>query len=152
MPDSPVTVTDEGPMVKAVLRLPGCPPQDVLGAFINPATLARWWGGELTTDLTPGAAYTVSYPKLGRAMTGEVIAYVEASHLQFTWVWDDAPEDVKRTVLVSVVPAPDIDGTELTITHGPHALGEAESAARTEHREGWQYFLPRLAALLAPAS
>jgi hypothetical protein len=47
---------------------------------------------------------------------------------------------------------PDADGgTELTILHGPHGEGAAEQAARSDHREGWEYFLARLGKLLASA-
>jgi uncharacterized protein YndB with AHSA1/START domain len=148
MTEFPVTVTDDGPMVKATLRLPGCPPERVLNAFTDPATLARWWGGELITDLAPGTPYIVRFPSLGAAMTGEVASYQPASYLEFSWRWDNDPDPVKRAVLVAVTPAADGDGTDLTITHGLHGAGETESAARAEHQEGWQYFLPRLAALL----
>jgi activator of Hsp90 ATPase-like protein len=41
-------------------------------------------------------------------------------------------------------------GTELTVLHGPHGQGTAEQAARSDHREGWEYFLARLGQLLAP--
>ena len=32
----------------------------------------------------------------------------------------------------------------------PHGQGAAEQAARSDHREGWEYFLARLGQLLAP--
>ena len=98
MTEFPVTVVDAGPMVRATLLLPGCPPERALAAFTDPATLRQWWGGELT----------------------------------FT-------------------PAEGDGGTELTVLHGPHGQGAAEQAARSDHREGWEYFLARLGQLLAPA-
>jgi uncharacterized protein YndB with AHSA1/START domain len=150
VPESPVTLTDDGPLVKATLRLPGCPPERVLNAFTDPAVLAQWWGGELATDLTPGTPYIVRFTRLGVAMTGEVISYQPASHLEFSWQWDYEQDPVKRAVLVAVTADDGGDGTDLTVTHGPHGAGEAESTARAEHHEGWQHFLTRLAALLAP--
>ena len=62
-----------------------------------------------------------------------------------------------RTVLVTVAEAGDSGepgadgGTELTVLHGPHGEGAAEQAARSDHREGWEYFLARLGQLLATA-
>ena len=46
---------------------------------------------------------------------------------------------------------PAAGGTELTVLHGPHGQGATEQAARSDHREGWEYFLARLGQLLAPA-
>jgi uncharacterized protein YndB with AHSA1/START domain len=80
-----VTVVDAGPMVRATLLLPGCPPERALAAFTDPGRPGR-----------PGR-------------------------------------------------------TELTVLHGPHGDGAAEQAARSGHREGWEYFLARLGQLLAPA-
>ena len=46
---------------------------------------------------------------------------------------------------------PMVRATLLTVVHGPHGEGAAEQAARSDHREGWEYFLARLGQLLAPA-
>jgi hypothetical protein len=32
---------------------------------------------------------------------------------------------------------------------GPHRDGAAEATARAEHREGWEFFLPRLGSLVS---
>jgi uncharacterized protein YndB with AHSA1/START domain len=151
-----VTIADTGPMIHATVSLPGCPRQRALAAFTDPAVLARWWGGELSTDLTVGGPYHVRFPQLGQTMTGQVTQYEPASRLEFTWAWsgaDDEPGDdgePARTVLVTVTPGQAPDGTELTVAHGPHTASAADRAARAEHREGWEFFLPRLAALLTP--
>lgn len=151
MTESPVTVLDEGPMVRATLLLPGCPPGRVLAAFTDPATLRQWWGGELTTTLAPGGPYVVHFAGLGQTMRGQVVGYEPGSRLEFTWAWDHEPGAACRTVLVTVTDAAGPDGTALTVLHGPHGEGAAEQAARGGHREGWEYFLARLGALLAPA-
>ena len=93
---------------------------------------------------------------LGQTMRGQVVGYEPGSRLEFTWAWDHEPGAAGRTVLVTVAESGDGTGTgtgsmELTVLHGPHGEGAAEQAARTDHREGWQYFLPRLGQLLAPA-
>ena len=82
-------------------------------------------------------------------MTGELLRYEPPSYLEFTWSWDAEPSRTRRTVLVSVTGGTAADTTEVSIAHGPHADSAAEHAARKEHREGWEYFLPRLAALVS---
>jgi len=144
-----ITVADAGPMVHATLRLPGCPPDRALAAFTDPGTLIRWWSGELTTNMSVGSPYSVHFPQHGQTMTGVVLSYEPASRLEFTWAWDNEPEEVSRTVLVTVGAGTGFDGTELTVVHGPHGDSEAELAARKGHRDGWEYFLPRLAAVLS---
>jgi uncharacterized protein YndB with AHSA1/START domain len=143
-----VDVADDGPMVRATLLLPGCAPGRALAAFTDPRLLAQWWGGDLASTLEPGTPYTVTFTRLGRAITGEVVAYQRASRLEYTWQWNHEPAAVRRTVLVTVTPDDAGAGTLLAIAHGPHGAGEAEANSRAEHREGWEFFLPRLAALL----
>jgi len=152
----PVTVVDAGPMVRATLLLPGCPPERALAAFTDPATLRQWCGGELTCTPAEGGPYIVNFAKLGQTMRGRVVGYEPGSRLEFTWGWDHEPGAAGRTVLVTVAEADDsadssTKGTELTVLHGPHGEGAAEQAARSGHREGWEYFLARLGQLLAPA-
>jgi uncharacterized protein YndB with AHSA1/START domain len=62
---------------------------------------------------------------------------------------DHEPEAARRTVLVTVTPDDAGTATALTIIHGPRGDGPAEAASRAEHREGWEFFLPRLAAQLS---
>ena len=157
MTEFPVTVVDAGPMVRATLLLPGCPPERALAAFTDPATLRQWWGGELTFAPAEGGPYIVHFAKLGQTMRGRVVGYEPGSRLEFTWAWDHEPGVSGRTVLVTVAEAGDSGepgadgGTELTVLHGPHGEGAAEQAARSDHREGWEYFLARLGQLLATA-
>jgi uncharacterized protein YndB with AHSA1/START domain len=144
-----VTVEDAGSMVSARVRLPGCLPDRALAAFTDPGVLGQWWGGQLSTGLAPGSAYIVGFAQLGSTMTGEVVRYQPASCLEFTWSWAHEPSEIRRTVLVRVHQAKGFPGTELTVEHGPHGDDEAEREARAGHREGWEHFLPRLAALMS---
>lgn len=143
-----VTVRDDGPAVRAELLLAGCSPDRALRAFTAPDLLARWWGNaELTAELTPGGRYDVWFAGIPARMTGRVLRYEPASVLEFSWAWEHQPELPPRSVAVEVGPAGD-GATTLRIEHGPHADDEAGRAARVEHRTGWEYFLPRLEALL----
>ena len=111
MTEFPVTVVDAGPMVRATLLLPGCPPERALAAFTDPATLRQWWGGELTFTPAEGGPYIVHFAKLGQTMRGRVVGYEPGSRLEFTWGWDHEPGAAGRTVLVTVAEAGDSAGS-----------------------------------------
>lgn len=145
-----VTLSDEGPMLRAVVRLDGCAPGQALAAFTDPALLARWWGGELTAELQPGGQYSVWFAKLPARMTGHVVSYVPDELLAFSWSWEHDADRPERSVTVQVGAADsETAGTVLAIEHGPHGESADEQAARAEHREGWEFFLPRLVGVLA---
>jgi uncharacterized protein YndB with AHSA1/START domain len=135
-----VTIADDGPWLRATVTLPGCTAERALAAFTEPAQVAGWWHGELDTTLADNGPYRVYFPPLDHTMTGTVRSYRPGSELEFSWGWAHQPGDLPRSVTVRVGP-----GT-LTIQHGPYAADEAGRAARAEHRAGWEYFLPRLAA------
>jgi uncharacterized protein YndB with AHSA1/START domain len=142
-----VSVQDDGPALRAEVRLPGCTPERALQAFTAPDVLARWWGNaELTADLRPGGRYDVWFAGIPARMTGRVLRYEPASLLEFSWAWEQEPEP-PSSVAVNVGAAAD-GTTELRIEHGPHAEDDAGRTARQLHREGWEHFLSRLEALL----
>jgi uncharacterized protein YndB with AHSA1/START domain len=141
-----VTVEDVGAMVEGTVLLAGCTAERALSAFTDPVLVAAWWGGgTLTASLVAGGAYTVEFAALGATMTGQVVHYEPGGSLEFSWGWAHEPQAPRRTVSVTA------DGdapAALTVRHGPYGDGEAEHAARAEHRAGWEYFLPRLATVL----
>jgi len=142
-----VTIEDDGPVLQATVLLSGCTAERALSAFTDPAELAKWWGGAtLRTSLTAGGPYTVEFTALGQTMIGQVVSYVPASALEFTWRWAHEPEAPPRTVAVR---ASSGDQTSLTIRHGPHGDGASERSARADHRAGWEYFLPKLVSSLS---
>jgi uncharacterized protein YndB with AHSA1/START domain len=144
---SPVQISDEGPMIVATVRLPGCSPEQALSAFTAPAVLAGWWRGELTADLVPGGEYSVGFPAIPARLAGQVLSYETGQSLDFSWAWEG--EDEPRST-VHVTAQPDGDGgAVLTITHGPHEDDEAGRTAHQLHWEGWEYFLPGLPAAVA---
>jgi uncharacterized protein YndB with AHSA1/START domain len=140
------TIADVGPMIVASVALPGCPPGRALAAFTDPPVLARWWRGELTCELVPGGAYSVSFPAIAARLAGRVVDYVPGSMLRFSWAWDGADDHPASIVTVRATATAGPAGTVLTIEHGPHAEGEGGRTARAEHRAGWEFFLPRLPA------
>jgi uncharacterized protein YndB with AHSA1/START domain len=141
-----VTVEDDGPVLRASVPLSGCTAEFALSMFTDPVQLARWWNGELHTELLVGGPYAVRFPGLGQTMAGQLLSYEPARFLEFTWGWEHESGAPRRAVAVRV------DGTRatvMTIEHGPYGDDEGEAAARAEHRAGWEYFLPRLASSLA---
>lgn len=146
-----VTIADDGPVLRATVRLAGCPPGRAIAAFADPAVVRQWWSGELDAELVPGGRYLVTFSGLGRTMTGQVVAYDPAGSLEFTWGWDHEPEPLARTVAIAAAPAAasgQVGASVLTLVHGPHGTGADEDEARAVHRAGWEHFLPRLAACL----
>jgi uncharacterized protein YndB with AHSA1/START domain len=120
--------------------IPGATPADVVAAFCEPDRLRQWWGGSLTFQPYPGGAYVVHFPQLSQTMRGSVRAYAQDGPLSFTWAWDHEPDLPQLLVTVDVTATP--DGVQLRLEHGPY-----DDASRSEahsHREGWEFFLPRL--------
>jgi uncharacterized protein YndB with AHSA1/START domain len=147
---SDISVVDDGPVVRAVVRALDCSPETALAAFTDADVTARWWaGGKLTADLVPGGRYTVRFDAIDKDMIGQVVGYQPGRSLEFSWAWAHTPDDLPRTVTVTVAGQP--GGTVLTVVHGPHGEDEREREARQEHREGWEFFLPRLASVLSGA-
>jgi uncharacterized protein YndB with AHSA1/START domain len=144
-PDEPVSLADDGPLLRATVRLPGCTAERALAAFTDPAQLAQWWGGALDVDLVPGGPYVIRFPQVPATMTGQVRAWVPGERLEFAWAWAHDPDAAPRTVTVRASDGP---VAVLAIAHGPHGDSEEGRRARAEHRAGWEHFLPRLAAFL----
>ncbi len=137
---------DDGPMIVATVPLPGCTPERALAAFTDPGLLATWWRGELTADLVTGGGYSVWFAAIPARLTGRVLHYLPGSSLAFSWAWEGDTSPAS-TVTVTAVPSSD-GGSRLTIDHGPHADDDAGQHAHSEHWDGWEFFLPRLAAAL----
>jgi uncharacterized protein YndB with AHSA1/START domain len=84
MATASVTVEDVGPALRATVKLRGCTAEQWLSAFTDPARVARWWGGELSTELAIGGPYVVRFPEPGRTLDGQVVSYEPDRLLEFT--------------------------------------------------------------------
>jgi uncharacterized protein YndB with AHSA1/START domain len=148
-----LAVTADAATVTAELLLPGVTPNRALAAFTEPELVKQWWTAELTTHLAIGGEYLARFAALGQTMIGVVEEYEPGHLLAFTWGWSHQPEAAGRYgVTVTVAPAalPDGAGTRMEVVHAPRAgvRVEADDPAPAEHREGWEHFLPRVAASL----
>lgn len=139
-------VVDDGRVVHAWIELKGVEPHEAIRAFTDPALLREWWGGELEFEPEPGGAYVVRFESQGWTLDGKVVTYYPESGLTFTWVWEHHPDAPLRGVKVRARPAE--TGTRLEIEHGPHGDSESEKVEADSHREGWEHFLPQIAACL----
>jgi len=136
IPDGQLLLTVEGSVA-------GGSPAAVIAAFTTPASVARWWSAELTGGTSPGEPYVVSFPGVGRTMRGEVVAHEPERRFSFTWAWDHEPELPTYEVVVEAAGG---GPTSITITHGPYADDETGRAEAESHREGWEYYMPKLLA------
>ena len=148
-----LAIAADAASVSAELLLPGVRPEHALAAFTDPELVRDWWTAELTAQLVPGGEYLARFPALGQTMIGVVEEYLPGRLLAFTWGWSHQPEAAGRYgVIVSAGPAGRAEGfgTRLDLVHAPRAgaVVPASDPAPGEHRQGWEYFLPRLAAVL----
>lgn len=127
------------------LHLDSVLPEAALRAFYEPAIVQRWWAGaHLAFEPFLGGAYVAEFEALGQTMRGVVRDFNPKSTLSFTWAWDH--EQGAKEFVVSISAQPKGQGSIVTLRHGTYAPGDEE--ARTGHREGWEYFLPRLAQVI----
>ena len=119
-------------------------PSAVFEFLTDPAKMVRWMGTEAVLDPRPGGDYGVNINRHER-VKGEVIELVRDRRLVFTWGWESGVLPVapgQSTVEISL--EPDGEGTLLRLTHR-----DLPRDMHAFHRLGWDYSLPRLAAVAA---
>ncbi len=125
-------------------------PARVYAAWTDPQKMMRWWapyGGttlRAETELRVGGRYHVGFIANGEEhnVSGVYREIVPDRKLVFTWAWRSTPE---RESLVTLIFAPDGDGTLFTITHEQFF----DEAARDRHNRGWNSVLESLEHYLA---
>jgi uncharacterized protein YndB with AHSA1/START domain len=114
-------------------------PEVVFGFFTDPIKMMRWKGMDVALDARPGGIYRAVINQQA-IVRGEYVEVTPYSRIVFTWGWENSPiAPGSTTVEVDLVP--DGDGTVVRLRHSGLA-GEAV----LEHTQGWQHYLPRLAA------
>jgi uncharacterized protein YndB with AHSA1/START domain len=117
-------------------------PETVFAFFIDPARMMRWMGKEVTLDPRPGGIFynNIDGQHIAR---GEYVEVVPHTRVVFTWGWEgEGSETPPGASIVEVTLAADGDGTILRLRHS--GLSAVE---RASHGQGWDHFLPRLAAV-----
>jgi uncharacterized protein YndB with AHSA1/START domain len=137
--------------VRIVVRqqFDGPDPDAVWRLWTEPEALTRWWPDEAEVDAR-GRSLHLSWPRMDWHLRGRILEWQPPRRLVFTWHWDHEPTQPVRTVAIDLASLDDREGTELTLAHGDYGDGEAEAADRQSHLDGWDFFLPRLAAAAEP--
>jgi uncharacterized protein YndB with AHSA1/START domain len=128
------------------VELPALTPEHALDHWLRPELLTRWWPTEAEADPRPGGAFHLAWPAQNWHLRGRYTIVEPGSRVAFTWQWDHEPDRPLRHVEVGAV-ASAKGGTVLTVTHAVYGDTAAEREERESHRQGWQHFLARLAAL-----
>jgi uncharacterized protein YndB with AHSA1/START domain len=133
-------VTEQSPNAGALVlteRINATPDQ-IFDFLVEPERLVRWMGTEADIDPRPGGKFWLN-------VTGEDIAmgsYVEVdrpNRVVFTWGWENSPDVAPGSTTVTFTLTADGDETVVELTHEGLPMG-----ADDQHRDGWDYFLPRL--------
>jgi uncharacterized protein YndB with AHSA1/START domain len=143
-----VSMPDGAGWLRITTHLAEAEPADVVAAFVTPELVRRWWGAELADVPYAGGPYVARFERLGRTMRGTVLAMDAPRGLfAFTWTWDHRPDLLRRRVSVRAEPAD--GGCRMRLDHGPYDAGDLDREDAESHRQGWEFFLPRLADMLA---
>jgi uncharacterized protein YndB with AHSA1/START domain len=124
-------------------HFPNLSPEQTFDAFTTPDGLTRWWSPGAEVDARVGGAYHLTWTQQNWHLRGIYVEFVRGERLVFTWRWDHEPETPARMVEIDFVP--ESSGTNITLTHGFYAAGDADE--RQGHIDGWLYFLGKLGGL-----
>lgn len=120
-------------------------PETVYEYFVDPELMMRWMGTEAELDARPGGSLRINVDGDHIAL-GEYVELVPHERIVFTWGWEGPEAPVAPgSSTVEVTLAADGDATLLRLVH--RDLRSAEAAAA--HADGWDHYLPRLAAVPA---
>jgi uncharacterized protein YndB with AHSA1/START domain len=114
----------------------------VFAHFTDPDLMCSWMGVSAELDPRPGGLCNVDVSDTHRAR-GEYLEVSPYHRVVFSWGWDDQVHGLppgSSRVEVTLTPAG--GGTLLRLRHSglPETL-------RASHGEGWDHYLPRLAAV-----
>ena len=130
-------------------------PATVFEVITSPQHLTKWWPDEAVVDPTPGAVGELVFGdrSSGDAQIPQItVVEAEAPRLfSFRWVYPDGESaHESNSLLVTFELSPRGEGTLLRMTESGFREKGWEVAVLEqqyhEHGEGWDYFLPRLAA------
>ena len=134
-------MTSTAPDVVRRLRI-DAPAETVWEFWTRPERLAEWWG-RAQSVAEVGGAFVVTMES-GGVMRGEYLTLEPPHRLEFTFGWDGGgpvggvPPGSTR---VEVTLVQDGESTDLTLRHF-----DLPVIATVTHGEGWDHFLPVLAA------
>jgi uncharacterized protein YndB with AHSA1/START domain len=133
-----MTVPEASDVIEREVRI-AARPEVVFAFFTDPAKPMRWKGIDVALDPRPGGTYRAAI-NAQAIVRGEYVEVTPYTRVVFTWGWENSPIPPGSTT-VEVSFTPDGDGTLVRLRHTGLA-GEAI----LEHTQGWDHYLPRLAA------
>lgn len=119
-------------------------PETVWEFWTDANRLCEWWGTHAETVPEPGGIYRVVMAE-GPVMVGRYVELVPHERIVFLFGWEQGmPSVPPSSTRVEVTLTPQSGGTRLRLRHS-----ELPDDAQAPHTEGWNAFLPRLAAAAA---
>jgi uncharacterized protein YndB with AHSA1/START domain len=115
-------------------------PDTIFPFFTDPQKMTKWKGTSADLDPETGGKYRVDV-RPGGVAVGEYVEIDPPRRIVFTWGWEGSPDVPPGSSTVEITLTPEGDGTLVTLVHS--RLPSSESG--TEHADGWEHFLPRLA-------
>jgi uncharacterized protein YndB with AHSA1/START domain len=114
-------------------------PSTIFKFLIEPG-LQSWLGTDVELDARPGGIYKINYVGDHHAL-GEFTEVVENEKVVFTFGWNEPGHPIPAgSTKVAITLIPNGDETIVRLVHS----GLPEDAI-TDHQNGWQFFLDRLA-------
>jgi uncharacterized protein YndB with AHSA1/START domain len=143
-----VTPSPDDDVVEHTLRIEARP-ETVWSFWTDPERMCEWWGHAAELDPRPGGICRVEVVG-GGVMLGRYVEVEPYRRVVFTLGWKGAtgPAAVPpSSTRVEVILTAEGDDTVMVLRH----TGLLPGLAVDQHRQGWAWFLPLLAAAAAPA-
>jgi uncharacterized protein YndB with AHSA1/START domain len=142
-----MTNTSDGRIANIVVRRElrvGMAPEAVFPFLSDQQRIVAWMGREATFEERPGGLFRIDYNGTD-IVRGEVVEVVANERVVVTWGWEAAGAATPPgSSVVEFSLVPDGDETVVRLMH----RGLTDDEVRS-HSDGWDFFLPRLAAVLA---
>jgi uncharacterized protein YndB with AHSA1/START domain len=127
-------------IIERTIHIDALPPT-VFSFFTDPAKMIEWHGVEADLDARPGGLYRVNITG-GNVARGTFVEVSPYTRVVFTWGWEGDDSTVPPGAsTVEVTLTPDGGGTLVRLIHR-----DLPTQAVTGHTQGWDHYLPRLAA------
>jgi uncharacterized protein YndB with AHSA1/START domain len=116
-------------------------PETVFAFWTDPAKIVRWMGRTARLDPRPGGEFRIEYSG-SYVASGTYLEVDRPNRVVLTWGWEEAGDLTPQGAsTVEVTFTADGDDTILRLRHSGLVPG-----AVAGHAEGWDHFLPALAA------
>lgn len=132
-------MAEDAPIGKEIFI--NAPPELVFPFLVNAERMVEWMGATAQLDARPGGVFHVDISEKNIAH-GEFVEVVPNERVVFTWGWQGGHEYGPGSTTVEITLQERDGGTFVRLQHSGLA-GEG----RTQHSQGWEYFLARLQAV-----